>query len=65
MSYYSTCPDCGAHLDPGERCDCQDEKRAAQVRATTWTAIKEREHAESKCIISLSVHEIKEGEYTI
>lgn len=24
MSYYNTCPDCGAHLDPGERCDCRD-----------------------------------------
>jgi hypothetical protein len=19
---YKTCPDCGAHLDPGEHCDC-------------------------------------------
>ena len=26
MPYYDTCPDCGAHLDPGERCDCQDAK---------------------------------------
>ena len=24
MSYYRTCPDCGAALDPGERCDCQE-----------------------------------------
>lgn len=23
MSYYKTCPHCGAHLDPGERCDCR------------------------------------------
>lgn len=23
MPYYKTCPDCGAHLDPGERCDCK------------------------------------------
>lgn len=23
MGYYRTCPHCGAHLDPGERCDCQ------------------------------------------
>jgi len=23
MPYYDTCPDCGATLDPGERCDCQ------------------------------------------
>ena len=27
MSYYKTCPHCGAHLDPGERCDCKDEKK--------------------------------------
>ena len=24
MAYYNTCPDCGAHLDPGESCDCKD-----------------------------------------
>lgn len=24
---YRECPDCGAHLDPGERCDCYQEKR--------------------------------------
>lgn len=23
---YKICPYCGAHLDPGERCDCQDEE---------------------------------------
>ena len=23
MSYYRTCPVCGAHLDPGEKCECQ------------------------------------------
>ena len=22
MSYYHTCPRCGANLDPGESCDC-------------------------------------------
>lgn len=22
MSYYRTCPHCGANLDPGEICDC-------------------------------------------
>lgn len=29
MPQYKTCPHCGAHLDHGERCDCQDEKREA------------------------------------
>ena len=29
MSYYVTCPHCGANLDPGERCDClKDFKRS-------------------------------------
>lgn len=22
MAYYDTCPLCGAHLDPREKCDC-------------------------------------------
>lgn len=27
MSYFKTCPRCGAHLDPGEVCtDCQEKK---------------------------------------
>lgn len=24
--YYKVCPNCGANLDPGERCDCEDIK---------------------------------------
>ena len=24
MSYYHTCPLCGANLDPGEFCDCDE-----------------------------------------
>lgn len=26
MAYFNTCPICGANLDPGEQCDCQDNK---------------------------------------
>lgn len=36
MPYYNTCPYCGAHLDPGERCDCQD-KPEESTDATTQT----------------------------
>jgi len=25
-TYYRTCPECGANLDPGEHCDCQTLK---------------------------------------
>lgn len=24
--YYWTCPDCGAHLDPEEKCDCKERE---------------------------------------
>ncbi len=34
MSYFHTCPHCGANLDPGEACDCR-EKKAAQGAANT------------------------------
>lgn len=26
MAYYNVCPDCGANLDPGEKCDCKNER---------------------------------------
>ena len=26
--YYRKCPDCGANLDPDERCDCDKEEGA-------------------------------------
>ena len=26
MAYYRICPNCGSSLDPGEKCDCKEEK---------------------------------------
>lgn len=34
MSYYRTCPYCGSHLDPCERCDCKES--AAPGATNTW-----------------------------
>lgn len=35
MSFYRTCPHCGAALDPCELCSCQDKKEApASVEST-------------------------------
>ena len=34
MSYYRTCPYCGSHLDPCERCDCKE--RAAPGATNPW-----------------------------
>lgn len=38
MAYYRTCPACGCNLDPGERCDCMDKKKAAPAQRTPGTA---------------------------
>lgn len=32
MAYYNVCPICGANLDPGERCTCQEERREREKR---------------------------------
>lgn len=33
MAYYYTCPNCGANLDPNEKCDCEnDENENEQTR---------------------------------
>lgn len=34
MAYYDVCPKCNAHLDPGERCDCEEEKRKVEESYT-------------------------------
>ena len=41
MSYYNICPDCGARLDPGERCDCKDRAPGSDPNeAETWQSTK-------------------------
>lgn len=45
MSYYRTCPLCGAHLDPGERCDCRTKENAASgTRNTSGGGVEHVEH---------------------
>lgn len=34
VGYYRTCPNCGANLDPGERCDCREKRTARGVGST-------------------------------
>lgn len=52
MSYYHPCPSCGANLDPGEVCSCQDKEtapgaltpRAAEGPRTTVNQNEVRSH---------------------
>lgn len=41
--YYRTCPECGSNLDPGEQCDCNEEKefrKEESKRVSSITNIK-------------------------
>lgn len=49
--YYKVCPDCGAHLDPGERCDCQNEEKAARCCEHQTAKGKARGRAVSAFIV--------------
>ena len=38
--YFRECPRCGAHLDPGEPCDCREVEKEAAPAATGTTSAK-------------------------
>lgn len=38
MSYYHVCPNCGSHLDPGERCDCKTSEKPSDHRQADYWA---------------------------
>ena len=38
--YFKKCPLCGAHLDPGELCDCRETEKEAAPAATGTTSRK-------------------------
>ena len=40
MSFYRVCPSCGANLDPGEACDCQDKAKPPAGAANTGEVAK-------------------------
>lgn len=37
MSFYKTCPVCGAHLDPGESCRCVGKEKSAPSAGKQYT----------------------------
>lgn len=37
--YYKICSNCGANLDPGERCDCEEERQKQTDRIISMMKI--------------------------
>ncbi|MCM1179948.1 MAG: hypothetical protein NC347_06810 [Clostridium sp.] len=41
MAYYNVCPNCGAHLDPGEPCDCKDRVEEKPKMSVLHTEVEQ------------------------
>lgn len=58
MSHYKTCPLCGAHLDPGEVCECKEE--AAPGAGNTWDGrVEQIDKAVSASIVNENKEDCK------
>lgn len=43
--YYRICSNCGANLDPGERCDCEEERQKQTDRIISMMKINKDGHS--------------------
>ena len=41
MEFYSTCSKCGATLDPGERCDCEEAEEREQAKIELYLVMEQ------------------------
>lgn len=48
MAFYKTCSRCGANLDPGEKCDCENENAMGQERNQNLSSRHLKTEAESR-----------------
>lgn len=61
MAYYNTCPNCGSNLDPGEKCDCEDEKaREQEKKKIFWGRHSKKESRTGQLAF---VFDVREGGY--
>lgn len=50
MSYYRTCPICGAALDPGEKCECEREPVSSEADALRVETARLMETADTSAL---------------
>lgn len=50
--YGYICEDCGAHLDPGEECDCVQRRREIRERQVEATRLAEQEGACEQLVLA-------------
>jgi len=58
---YWTCPCCNSNLDPGEKCDCQEQREAAQLAPGTASGSAGRSGHHHKLSVPRFSGSVKEG----
>ena len=62
--YYKVCSDCGSHLDPGERCDCQVSHRPSWSEAVAKAPVNYFEQNPKPGILSSNISIHKPAKFT-
>ncbi len=57
--YGYICEDCGAHLDPGEECDCVQRRREKRERQVEATHLAEQEGMCEQLVLGGNIDGIK------
>ena len=58
--YYWTCPYCGAHLDPGEHCDCREKEAPPAVGENRRGDVGNQDRCQDSYIIARMSGKFKE-----
>lgn len=58
MAYFNTCAYCGATLDPGEKCECDQEREAL---AAKWRSMTKTESSGQIKFLLTTNHEREDG----
>lgn len=59
MAYFKICPECGAHLDPDEVCDCQKEQWRMEVELLNGNRFCSHIHGNPFTVFNYYKDEIK------
>lgn len=53
MAYFNICDNCGSHLDPGEKCDCINNKKKQEELRKKYEKLIIKGTKGQQCVLNL------------